>query len=108
MISCYGGKIIHEMKHMKNTMNKMVWIKVFIALQQKTDPQHKLIKVNHKQSIFIQKQKGQYLHNPSSVKSTLMIKNIKPRAPSFCPPTRVFTQPVTFKGNQHDHMCVFF
>ena len=28
-----------------------------------------------------------------------MIKNIKPRAPSFCPPTRVFTQPVTFNRN---------
>lgn len=79
-----------------------------MALQHKTDPQHIEVKkyIYNKKSIFIQNQKGQYLHNPSSVKSTLMIKNIKPRAPSFCPPTRVFTQPVTFKGNQNRIVCV--
>lgn len=34
-----------------------------------------------------------YSQRPSSVRSTLMMKNMKPRAPSFCPPTSVFTQP---------------
>lgn len=34
-----------------------------------------------------------YLQSPSSVKSTLMMKNMNPLAPSFCPPTSVFTQP---------------
>lgn len=34
-----------------------------------------------------------YSQRPSSVRSTLMMKNMNPRAPSFCPPTSVFTQP---------------
>lgn len=51
---------------------------------------------------------NQYLHNPSSVKSTLMMKNIKPRAPSFCPPTRVFTQPATFQEKDNKAKCVAF
>lgn len=39
---------------------------------------------------------GSYLLRPSSVRSTLMMKNMKPRAPSFCPPTSVFTQPLEY------------
>lgn len=48
-----------------------------------------------------------YSQRPSSVRSTLMMKNMNPRAPSFCPPTSVFTQPST-----HPHAssatCVLF
>lgn len=33
------------------------------------------------------------LHSPSSVKSTLIMKNMNPLAPSFWPPTSVFTHP---------------
>lgn len=83
--------------------------RVLIVLQHKRDPQHKKLKNNKSYEIKIHsKTQSQYLHNPSSVRSTLMIKNIKPRAPSFCPPTRVFTQPVTFKGHQHECMDSFF
>lgn len=58
----------------------------------------------------------QCLQRPSSVKSTLMIKNMNPLAPSFCPPTSVFTQPeIWFHNDSFSHkdgevnfFCSFF
>lgn len=80
--------------HMKNTMDELYELKALrLYYIKQIHSIKKFLRIYHKKSIFIKKQTGQYLHNPSSVRSTLMIKNIKPRAPSFCPPTRVFTQP---------------
>lgn len=56
-------------------------------------------RLSHWHSSEVNKDKKQsqswlcYSQRPSSVRSTLMMKNMNPRAPSFCPPTSVFTQP---------------